>query len=59
MKHNERRHQQTSLSTLGQINNFEVLKNISMFSEEKLAYSFLSSFIKSECLMVFQSMSIQ
>ena len=35
MKHNEHHHQQTSIATLGQIKNFEVVKNISMFSEEK------------------------
>ena len=32
MKHNVHHHQQTSISTIRQINNFEVVKNISMFS---------------------------
>ena len=41
MKRNEHHHQQTSISTLGQINNFEVVKNISMISEEKTSLIFL------------------
>ena len=51
-------HQQTSISTSRQTHSFEVMKNMSMFSEEKTHPTFCSSIINSECLMAFQSMRI-
>ena len=41
LKHNVHHHQQTSSSTKGQINNFEVVKNTSMFSTKKTSLIFL------------------